>query len=77
MSTSNSSNTLPDTGFMRLKQIIGSKKEGIPPRIPISASSWWNGVKTGRYPKPIKLSPKVTVWKVEDLRQLIEGGGVE
>lgn len=74
MSTSNSNNPLPDTGFVRLKQIIGSKKDGIPPWIPVSSSSWWMGVKTGRYPKPLKLSPKVTVWRVEDINKVIDGG---
>ena len=72
MSTSNS---LPETGFVRLKQIIGDKKEGIPPIIPVSRSSWWNGVKKGIYPQPVKLSPKITCWKIEDLKRLIAGGG--
>lgn len=72
--TKNSSNTFPDTGFVRLKQIIGNKKQGIPATIPVSASTWWGGVKSGRYPQPVKLSPKVTCWKVEDIRKLIAGG---
>jgi predicted DNA-binding transcriptional regulator AlpA len=62
---------LPETGFLRIAQIIG--KRGNPPIIPVSASTWWDGVKTGRFPKPVKLSPRVTVWKVEDIRALIEG----
>ena len=33
---------------------------------------WWEGVKNGRYPKGIKIGPKVTVWRVEAIRQLIE-----
>lgn len=65
-------NYLPETGFLRLSQIVGNKKAGIPPLIPVSASGWWAGVKSGRYPKPQKLSPKVTVWRVEDIRELIE-----
>lgn len=73
--TKNNSNTLPDSGFVREKQIIGSKKEGIPAVVPISHSTWWAGVKTGRYPKPIKLSPKVTVWRVADIKELINAAG--
>lgn len=52
-------------GFLRLKQII-------PGIIPISKSSWWAGVKSGRYPKPVKLSARITVWRVSDIRSLIE-----
>lgn len=67
-------NPLPETGYVRLPQIIGNPKAipPIPPIIPICKSSWWAGVKSGRYPRAIKLSSKVTVWKVEDIRALIE-----
>lgn len=66
--------SLPATGFLRLSQIIGNKKAEppIPPLIPVCASSWWNGVRNGRYPKPLKLGPRTTVWKVEDIRTLID-----
>jgi predicted DNA-binding transcriptional regulator AlpA len=40
--------------------------------IPISASTWWLGVKQGRYPAPVKLGPRITAWRVEDIRALIE-----
>jgi predicted DNA-binding transcriptional regulator AlpA len=64
---------LPETGYLRLKQILGDPKAGIPPIIPISKSSWWAGIKcrTGRYPKPVKLGPRTTVWTVESIRALI------
>lgn len=64
---------LPATGFLRLDQILGSKKR--PPIIPVGKSTWWQGVKTGRFPKPIKLGPRTTVWRVEDIRALIERAG--
>lgn len=62
---------LPDTGFLRLSQIIGNPDKGIPPIIPVKKSCWWQGVKTGHFPTPIKLSARVTVWRVEDIRTLI------
>jgi predicted DNA-binding transcriptional regulator AlpA len=68
-------NQLPTTGFVRLTQIIGNPKSDppIPAIIPVSKSTWWAGVKSGRYPKPIKsLGPRITAWKVEDIRTLIE-----
>ena len=63
---------LHQTGYVRLTQIIGDKKEGIPALIPISRSSWWNGIGKGKYPKGHKLSTHTTAWKVEDIRALIE-----
>ena len=64
-------NTLPETGLVRLSQILGDKKKGIPPIIPVSKSAWWAGVKSKRYPKPIKLGVRTTCWNVLDIRQLI------
>ena len=64
---------LPETGYLRLKQILGDPKANppIPAIIPISKSSWWEGCKTGRYPKPVKLGPRTTAWRVSDIRALI------
>ncbi|MDC0069535.1 transcriptional regulator [Gammaproteobacteria bacterium] len=63
---------MSEDSFYRLKQIVGDKKNEIPPIIPVSPSTWWLGVKSGRYPKPIKLSQKVTVWRGSDLLALIQ-----
>ena len=67
-------NALPQFGLLRLWQILGDKKKGIPPIIPVSKSSWWAGVKSGKYPKPVKLSARCTCWRVEDIRSLITRG---
>ena len=64
---------LPESGFLRLPQIIGDKKRGIPPVVPVSKTAWWDGVKTDRYPKPVKLGPRTTAWRVDDIRRLIDG----
>ena len=60
-------NTLPDTGFVRLSSIIAPSGP-----IPVSKSTWWQGVKDGRFPKPVKLGVKTTAWRVGDIRDLIE-----
>ena len=72
-------NNLPATGFLRLTQIIGNSKANppIPAIIPVSKSTIWEWVKIGRFPAPIKLSSKVTVWKVEDIVAVIRGGKTE
>lgn len=68
-------NNLPADGFLRINQIVGNKTT--PAIIPISRSSWWAGVREGRFPKPVKLGKRTTVWKVSDIRALIEGEGVK
>lgn len=71
---------LPDTGFVRLWQIVGSTKTEppIPALIPVSRTTFLNGVKTGKYPRPIKLGERTTAWKVEDIKALIAKlGGAE
>lgn len=68
---------LPATGFLRLPQIIGDPKADppLPPIIPVGRSTWWEGVRMGRYPPPVKLGPRTTCWRVEDIRALIESAG--
>jgi predicted DNA-binding transcriptional regulator AlpA len=56
--------TIPETGFVRLPQVLAV--------IPLGRTSWWAGVKSGRFPKPIKLSERCTAWKAEDIRDLIK-----
>ena len=64
---------LPETGYLRLSQIVGDAKADSPqpPIIPVGKSTWWLGVRTGRFPRPIKLGPRTTCWRVEDIRDLI------
>lgn len=59
--------TFPETGFVRIWQII--KPDG---PIPVSRSTWWAGIKDGRFPKPMKLGSRVTVWRAEDIRAMYE-----
>ncbi|HAT8267609.1 TPA: AlpA family phage regulatory protein [Legionella pneumophila] len=64
---------LPETGFLRLKQIIGDNKANPPisALIPVSKSTWWAGIKLGRFPQPVKLGPRTTAWRVEDIKEFI------
>ncbi len=65
---------LPQVGFVRLYQIVGNPKANppIPAIIPVCKSSWWAGVKSGIYPKPVKLGLRATAWRVDDIRALID-----
>ncbi|MEL7028318.1 MAG: AlpA family phage regulatory protein [Pseudomonadota bacterium] len=62
----------PRTGFVRLNQILAPAGP-----IPVSKSTWWLGVKQGRFPKPHKLGPRTTVWRAEEIRALYEALGSE
>jgi prophage regulatory protein len=67
---------LPETGYLRLRQIIGrpatATEPEIPAIIPVSRSTWWAGVKSGRYPQPTRaLGQRITAWRVEDIKALI------
>ena len=65
---------LPERGYVRLSQILGNRKAKppIPAIIPVSKSTWWDGVKSGRFPQPLKLGTRITVWRVEDILALIQ-----
>ncbi len=55
---------LPNAGFVRLADVLKV--------IPVSKTTWWKGIQTGRFPKPVKLSERTTAWHVADIRSLIE-----
>jgi len=70
-------NNIPKHGFLRLSQIIGNKNS-IPPQppiIPVGKSTWWKGVKSGKFPPSIKLGPRITAWRVDDIMTYIENVG--
>lgn len=73
--------TLPETGYLRIWQIVGKPatetSPAIPAIYPVSKSHFWAGVRTGRYPQPVKLGERITAWRVADIRALIEQGRAE
>jgi prophage regulatory protein len=58
---------MPTTGYMRQSQLI-------PAIFPFSPATLWRKVKAGTFPKPIKLGPRITAWRVEDIRELLYRG---
>lgn len=69
----NTSNGLPVAPvWLRAKQICG-------PILPISRSTWWEWAKTGKVPRGVKISSRVTVWRLEDVMAVVENcnGGDE
>ncbi len=57
-------NNLPQNGFVRLNKILTI--------FPIGKSTWWAGVKSGKYPPSVKIGARATAWRVEDIKSLIE-----
>jgi prophage regulatory protein len=55
---------LPKDGFVRLPTVLSV--------FPVSAASWWNGIRDGKYPQGVKLGPRTTAWRVQDIRDLID-----
>lgn len=56
--------TMADRGFMRLPAILKL--------IPVGRSTWWAGVKDGRFPKGVKIGKNTTAWRCEDIMKLVE-----
>lgn len=54
---------LDNAALLRLPQVLNL--------IPVSRSAWWAGCKNGRYPKPVKIGPRTTAWRVEDIKALL------
>ena len=55
---------ITEVRFLRLPQVLEL--------IPVSRSTWWAGCKSGRYPKPVKLGPRTSAWRVADIQALLE-----
>lgn len=64
--------TLPRTGLVRLSQILAPRGP-----IPVGRSTWWAGINAGRYPRPLKLGPRITAWRAEEIWALVESGTIK
>lgn len=59
-------------GFLRLRQIVGGPST--PALIPVSKSTWWAGVASGKFPQPLRLG-RCTMWRAADIERLLESIG--
>ena len=55
---------IPEFGYLRVAQVLAV--------FPVSRTTWLDGVRAGRFPKPVKITEGCSAWKVEDIRALIE-----
>lgn len=63
---------LPEHGYLRLETIVGHKKKDITGLIPMCRGSWYNGQKKGLYPMGIQLGSRMTLYKVQDIKDLMD-----
>jgi prophage regulatory protein len=71
--------SLPSTGFVRQAQLLGDPKAKppIPGIVPVGPSTLWRWVASGKFPKPRKLSERVTAWRCEDVQAWLDQQGAE
>lgn len=62
-----STTTLPQVGFLRIREVLAT--------IPVSRTAWYQGIKEGRFPAPVKLSERTAAWRVSDIRALLASYG--
>jgi prophage regulatory protein len=75
MSSISTFDTLPDGAYLRQSQLVRSADHPDSP-LPFSAPTLWRKVGAGTFPKPVKLSERVTAWRAGDIRAwLIQCGG--
>jgi len=65
-----------DASLLRIDQILGNPKANppLPAIIPVGRSTWWAGVKSGKFPQPIRLGARTTAWRKSDIIELLEKG---
>ncbi len=61
--------------YLRIWQILGDRKRGIEPILPISRTTFLDGVKSGKFPKPVKLGARTVAWKASEIMALVESFG--
>jgi hypothetical protein len=72
-------NTINPQKFYRLLEIIGDKSQDPPLQglIPVSRSTWYQGIREGFFPEPVKISERIAAWRGQDLLQLVSELGYE
>ena len=68
---------MPDSGLIKLKIIIGDPKKGIQGIYPVSAATWYAGIKAGKFPPPVKLGLRSVAWRVSDIKNLLAATGAK
>lgn len=62
---------LQGDGLLRLPEVLAL--------VPVAASTWWAGCRSGRFPAPVRMGSRCTCWRAADIRALLAslGDGAE
>jgi len=69
----NQNQSADESRLLRLSQILGDPSKGLQAVVPISRSAWWDGVKSGRFPSPVKIGPRAVAWRERDICDFLSG----
>ncbi len=57
---------LPDVALIQIRPLVNYKV------VPYSATTIWRLCRSGKFPRPIKVTPGITAWKVGDIRAYLD-----
>jgi prophage regulatory protein len=52
--------------LLRLRQVLEI--------VPVSRSTWFAGIRSGRFPRPISLGPRISAWRFRDIQKILQNG---
>jgi prophage regulatory protein len=64
---------IPESGYVRVSQLLGCRRRGLVPILPVSRSGLYAWIRDGRWPAPIRIGPKVIAWKASVVREALDG----
>ncbi len=59
--------SLPEIGYIRLPEVLRI--------IPVGKTTWWDGVRSGRFPRGVKIGSRITAWRIDEIRNLVKDMG--
>ena len=59
--------------LLRIQDVIGCKKQGVTPIVPVSRTAWYAGIAEGIYPDPVKLGERTSAWRESDIMAVVAG----
>ncbi len=70
--------SLPDDATLNIQEVVKNPTknkniQAVRPVFPIARSTWYEGIKSGRFPKPIDLGNGLNVWRVKDIKAVVNG----
>jgi prophage regulatory protein len=68
---------IPEQGYVRVAQLLGCQRRGIVPILPVSRSGLYSLIRSGRFPVPQKIGPKIIAWPAQVIREWLQTGAIQ